>query len=806
VSTEVKPDFLKPRWSKIFSDLWEDKTRTSLVVASIAVGVFAIGMITTAFDILNHDINASFASVNPANIEVWTDPFQDNLIRVIEAVPSVENVEGRYIIGVRARKVTESWRSLSLVGMDNFKNITINQLATLDGTQLPGRDEIVVSQDINNNTGFQVGDKIEVELPDGSLQSLTVVGLVTDQTTTNMEISSGVNAFITLETIRSFGLGKYNNRLLITVEGDGGDKAFITRISTVVKNKVERNNRNVYRMEEQLSTQHPMTKTLLAIMGVLGALGGLITILSGSLIINMLNALMTQQLRQIGVMKLIGGLGSQILGMYLTLIVAYSLISLVLAVPLGTIAGNAMASFIASLLGATVQGFRVVPIAVIAQVLLAFLVPLSAGYFPIRTGAKVNVRQALSDYRPGHQTAKRSFLNLSRVWTRWVSRPILLSFRNTFRKMGRVLLTIFTLTIAGAIFIAVFNVRATMNNVMEQVMQHFQGDVTLTFSRPYRVDQIERILMVNIPDVRGVEGWGGAQGELRDENDELVANLSISAPPEKTQLLNPDIVAGRWLLPTEKKAVVVSDSIYKFYPNLAPGDKLTVKMPGRPKDEWVVVGVFRFLNMLGDPIAYADFDFVANQTGLPNQALSFRIVTEEHDAASQQALAEQIDRYLSDRDYAVESVKTGSSLRESSTAAVDPLIIFLLIMAILTAFVGSIGLTGTMSINVLERTREIGVMRTIGAVDAVIMQSVIFEALVIGLITWVLAIGLSFPISSALLTIIGQTMMGSAMRMTFTPFGVLLWLGIVMVLSILASILPARKAARLTINEVLAYE
>ena len=97
-------------------------------------------------------------------------------------------------------------------------------------------------------------------------------------------------------------------------------------------------------------------------------------------------------------------------------------------------------------------------------------------------------------------------------------------------------------------------------------------------------------------------------------------------------------------------------------------------------------------------------------------------------------------------------------------------------------------------------------MRTIGAVDSVVMQSVITEALVIGLITWVLAIGLSFPISSALLTILGTTMMGSAMQMIFTPFGALLWLAIVVVLSIFASILPARNAARLTINEVLAYE
>ena len=126
-------------------------------------------------------------------------------------------------------------------------------------------------------------------------------------------------------------------------------------------------------------------------------------------------------------------------------------------------------------------------------------------------------------------------------------------------------------------------------------------------------------------------------------------------------------------------------------------------------------------------------------------------------------------------------------------------------MAILTAFVGSMGLTGAMSINVLERTREIGVMRTIGAVDRVIMQSVIIEGLVIGLITWVLAIGLSFPIGNLLLTIIGKTL-GTPMDLIFTPLGILLWLGVVIVLSVIASIMPARNAARLTINEVLAYE
>jgi putative ABC transport system permease protein len=250
----------------------------------------------------------------------------------------------------------------------------------------------------------------------------------------------------------------------------------------------------------------------------------------------------------------------------------------------------------------------------------------------------------------------------------------------------------------------------------------------------------------------------------------------------------------------------VSDTIFDYYPDLEPGDKLMIKIPGRREEEWEVVGIFRFVDMLGDPMAYANFEFISSQMHLPNEATSYRVITANHDAASQRELTRRIDQYLLDRNFSVQSVQSGYLLQANATQAVNTLVIFLLIMALLTAFVGSIGLTGTMSINVLERTREIGVMRTIGAVDTVIMQSVIIEGLLIGLITWLLAIGLSFPISSLLLTIVGEAMMGSAMTLSFTPLGILIWLGVVIVLSVFASIVPARSAARLTINEVLAYE
>jgi putative ABC transport system permease protein len=530
-----------------------------------------------------------------------------------------------------------------------------------------------------------------------------------------------------------------------------------------------------------------------------------VSALSASLIINTLNALMTQQLRQIGVMKLVGGRSFQILGMYLTLIISYSVIALIIAVPLGSLAGYGLAKFMASMMGAVVKDFRIVPVALIVQVLIAFLIPLGAGFIPINKGAKTNVRRAISDYRPNIGSSKPSIFSRGVRWLRWISRPILLSFRNTFRKKGRLILTVFTLTVGGAVFIGVFNVRSSMNSVMDQLMSLFLGDVTINFSQPYKLSKVERDLLA-VPGITGVEGWGGAAAEILDLNDETVTGLSIIAPPQDTQLLTLDYVAGRWLLPDEEKAMVVSDSIYNYYPDLVPGDSLIVEVDGNRSETWEIVGVFRYVDMFGDPMAYAEFDFIADKVNLPNQALSYRIITRENESTSLLRLIKRIDQQLDDQGYVVQSVNAGYIMRESASVAVNTLVLFLLIMAVLTAFVGSIGLTGTMSISVLERTREIGVMRTIGAVDFVVIQSVIIEALVIGLITWFLAIGLSFPLSSALLSIISQAMSGSSFPLTVTPLGMLIWFGIVVVLSIIASILPARNAARLTINEVLAYE
>jgi putative ABC transport system permease protein len=285
-----------------------------------------------------------------------------------------------------------------------------------------------------------------------------------------------------------------------------------------------------------------------------------------------------------------------------------------------------------------------------------------------------------------------------------------------------------------------------------------------------------------------------------------VDNLNLVGPPADTRLLQPEVVAGRWIQPGDQRALVVADGIYTLYPNLQPGDTLRLRVAKGRIENWSVVGVFRFTQLLGGLMAYADYGYVSGLVGRPNQASSYRVIGDAHDQEGQKALCAAIDRHLRSLKYQVQNVEAGMVTKQQASQGTNILIVFLLVMALLTALVGSIGLAGTMGMNVLERTREIGVMRAIGAVDMEIVKSVVIEGVLIGLISWACAWVLSYPISFVMLRIVSDAIQSDPIELAYTLEGVILWLGVAILLSVVASVLPARNAARLTIREVLAYE
>ena len=138
----------------------------------------------------------------------------------------------------------------------------------------------------------------------------------------------------------------------------------------------------------------------------------------------------------------------------------------------------------------------------------------------------------------------------------------------------------------------------------------------------------------------------------------------------------------------------------------------------------------------------------------------------------------------------------------------DHLVIILTVLtmaSVMVVFVGALGLTSTLTLNVVQRTREIGVLGAIGATPRTIARQVAIESVLIALLSWLVALILSAPVTWALEATCGQIFLKTPLGFYLSPGAALTWLGLVLVLAFLSSFYPARRAARLTVREALSF-
>lgn len=811
---------IRPRWRKVIHDLFDNKARTLLVVFSIAVGVFSIGVIAGTYVIISNDMSASYAANVPANIELRMADFDDSTLESVRDHHGIDEAEGRRVFSIRARvQGSTRWTVLEMAAFDDFEGNKINLLVPIEGKAIPGKREATFERDALTRVKADVGDMIEFQLPDGSVKSMPLVGSVQDIAMGAGDFLAAPYAYIDRNTLQFLQEPTTYNRVYATVSEGGDDIEHIRALGADLKTDLEKGGAYVVRSRFAETHLHPLATTVNAILGILLALGILIVFLSSSLIANTLAALLQQHTRHIGVIKLVGGRSRQVLAMYLALILSFGALALAIAVPLGGQGAYGLSAYIASELNFTLLGYRIVPLAILIQALVGLLVPLIAGLAPILGGARVTVVEAISGEAARDEMSRRKS-GKKRGVSRWewiqtrftillakrgihIPRPFVISLRNTFRRRSRLILTLFTLTMGGAIVISVFNVRVTLHDYIGAISRYFVADVSVDFDAPYRLREMEQALM-QAPGVERVEGWQFLSGELLNADGHVLENLNIFAPPANSELIKPILVQGRWIEPGDVRKFAVSEAVYKYYPALKPGDFLKVLARGK-EETWEVVGIFKFVDREG-LLAYAPYEYISRTTNLANRAYMFRIVTDRHTRAYQDAKAEELDSFLRTRGFKLHNAEAGNASLDVAVESLDILVAFLLIMAVLTAIVGSMGLTGTMGMNVLERTREIGITRAIGADDRAVMRTVIAEGVVIGLISFALAILLSVPITYLLSTIVSVAVFETPIEVHFTWMGYAIWLGLALALSAVASVVPARNAATMTIREVLAYE
>lgn len=806
-SPPIPHRFLPPRWAKVGRDLASHRMRSLLVVLSIAVGVFAIGVIAGTQHIIDTQFTGAYLASNPAHATLSVSPFDDELLDTVSRMKGVAAVSASFGLSIQVETPASSrWQDLTLLARPAWSDLPVNRLRPEEGAWPPPLNGIVLERNSLPLLGAQIGDMVQVELGDGRRREVQIAGTVYDINLPPARFVDQLYGYVSFDTLRRWGYDRQFSSLLLSVAQPNDDKAHIQAVAQQVEDKIEQGGGQVFSISTPDPGRAPVQDILDALFVILGALGVLSLLLSGFLVVNTVSATLAQQTRQVGVMKAIGATSRQIMGIYFGMALLYGLLALVIGLPLGMVGAVALARFAAGFLNFDVTGPGFAPQVLAWQVAVALAMPLLASAWPIWAGARVTVREAMASYGLGKGRFGRGpidhLLLASQRLLPFMHRPLVISLRNTFRRKGRLALTMATLTLAGAIFVGVLSVRTSLYYTLALANRYDNYDVAVEFDRPYRSQQIAD-QMLQLPAVAAVETWGNGSAVRQRADGSQSDRIRLRAPLAQTQMIKPRLLAGRWLLPEDQNAVVLNSNALDAEPDLAVGDTVTLRIDDKNSD-WVVVGLVH--SVLTAPTAYVNYPYFTQLTGTAGRASFARVATVDHTPAAQAAAAAALQAQLKAAGFQVGRVETKFQLQEAVRLQFNILITFLLIMALLIAAVGGMGLMGAMSINVLERTREIGVMRAIGAATGAIMQIVLVEGMLIGLISWSQGVVLGWPVGRLMSQQIGLAFMDNPLEFRYAGQGALLWLAAALLISAIASFWPAHHAARLSVREVLAYE
>lgn len=792
---------------KIKSDLWKNKGRTIQAVLIIAVGAFAVGMILGATNLMRQGFQQTWQRSQPAMIALAVDPpVDDDELASIKRFDGVVEAEGELRQSIKWRlSPEEPWSAGTLIARDDYDDQRLNTLKLESGSWPSGRT-MAVEMNYDLREGMTV--YLEVEEKERMVE---LGGQVYNALLAPAFFGADPTFYTTRD--RFAELTGERGYTVVRAAAARYDEEAVTALADTIQKHLEKQDIETSGAGDAFGNSvadpanHPFQEIVDGLNLVLTVMAFLALILGLFLVFNTITAIISQQVSQIGVMKAIGASTLQILAIYFSTVLMYGLLALALALPLGALGAYGMSSFMLTIFGVDPGPFRLSPPALFIQAAIALLAPVLAGLVPILSGARITVREAISTYGLGGTAGL-----LERLLARFqaIPRTLALMVSNTFRNKGRVTLTLITLVGSGIIFMMVMTAQNSLAYTYNEVLfSIFDFNVSLLFEEDERISQVETVTLAH-PDVTTAEVWASAQSVLRpagqpeSNQDRQAFVLGVPLP---TSVYAPRIQEGRWLQPGDEYAVVLNQKL-AGQAGLKVGDWITFDNGVNGESNWLVVG------LLFDPLieqsAHVPRQTLLEELHSVGKADSIWIKTTREDETSEAAAAESLRAYYTANQLEVSLTSpfgqdTAHQIVADISGRIAVIVYLLGAMAIVTAMVGSIALSGVLSINVMERTREIGVMRAVGASSAAIAGLFVGEGVVLGLLSWAIALPLSIPAGRLMTSALGSVV-GGEIVYNYSETGVLYWLGIIVVLSILASWLPAQNAARVSVRESLAYQ
>ena len=400
---------------------------------------------------------------------------------------------------------------------------------------------------------------------------------------------------------------------------------------------------------------------------------------------------------------------------------------------------------------------------------------------------------------------------VERISSKYLATHYVTALTNIFRRKGRLILTELVLVIAGVMYLMVMSLSSSINTTLDAEFGRRTHDIIVTFTDPQRIERAtavaETMAGVSKADMWVVYPVTILRNGKRSKDAGLGSQLQGVPLPDA--MFTPMVVEGRWLEAGDNRAIVMAKKTADDE-GIKLGDTLILDLGTLGKSDWQVVGLYRTYLMSGGGFSidaiYATRPAVLEAAKQVGRADTLLVRTSDHSPAATQTLANAIETRFKDLNMKVMQTETMANTRKTADTSFAITVDMLLVLALIIAVVGAIGLAGALSISVIERTKEIGVLRSIGARSRIILRMFLLEGIVQGLLSWLIAVPLSLLLAPLLANVMGQALFSAKLVFGYNFAAVLVWLGVILVFSTLASILPARSATQVNVRQSLSYE
>lgn len=769
---------------KAWRDLRLRPARSLLTLVGIVVGVAGVVAVALAGRAFAEAQRQIYRNQTRADIDADVWNLDETTVQAIAALPGVAAAERRAMYWTQWRTQLH-WMDLYLLGVEDFADMRVDRTQLLEG-RFPQRGEIALETTARELAAVEIGQTIELHDAQGKVQTFVVSGFTRTPYYPSAQLMRLTIAYAPAATVRKYLEARGDNALLIRLQDLSQAETVRDQIESLLDRRAIRHGA-LYVRDPDAYIGRREIQTVLRLLTVLSMLG---VIVSAFLVTNTLAAIISEEVYEIGILKALGTPRLQILRVYLGTGLVYGLVGTAAGLGLGWWGGWALVRYAGYLLNMDVGHFSPDLLATALGVLVGLGVTVPAGLFPAWRATRLTVRQMLQGYgiqaEAGEWALRR--LALPPLW----AFPI----RNLARRPGRGLTTVLVTAVAVAAFLAARATQTSLNRSVQSLFGIYDSDAWIWFQQP--VEATMAGALPTVPGVAEAEGWIISSCVLQGQYVRL-----WGLPAETTQYRH-NLVAGRWYREGEPDAAVISLDLARQQ-GWQVGDVAEIEVGWKPR-RFAIVGIVRdeAIYGLGDSPTgkvFLPLSIVQQMFGIRGRVSFFALRLERHDRAGINSILAEVERKYRSLEPIVEPLYVGYDQAQEGIRAVRAL------LGAMTATVGAVGLVGilnTQTLNIIERRREIGVLRAVGTRRGHLLRFFVVEGVALGLVGFLLAVPAGWSVAHLLIAIISDALF--ALRFTVPTSDVLLSLLFALALSVIGGVVPALAAARLRTAEILRYE